>query len=159
MTFDIFQTTSANSGQDDNDLEPPADGTYNVELTGAEAFTSKKGDFIVRLKWTVRDVSENGYEWTDLLMFRSAKQASISKGKIEALGVSTVVANPEELNTNLQEVVGNYYGLTVKTNGQYRNTYVNGKAPAGDIPSDPSIFEPVITHPPVTATADDDMPF
>ena len=134
---------------------PPPEGTYEVALVQASAFTSKKGAEIVKLEFRVVSVKEQGHEWTEIRSFASQGAANAAKATCFRLGVDVeTVATLEELDSELKACAGRYYEVTVKRNGEYLNTYVEdvvtpsgGTPPAGD-------FQPA----PVPLL-DDDVPF
>lgn len=141
MTFDEYWANAnpdAESGSTDT-LDPPADGVYEVAMTSAAAFTSK--DDVPWVKTSFKDVV-SGYEWTVLHGFKSQAQANVTKKTCRTLGVLIdQVTSQDGLDEALKSCVGTFYAVTVKTNGQYRNTYVDGvagSAPAGDFPAAPA---------------------
>ena len=133
-----------------NDSEPPADGMYDVVLADAGAFLSKeKQEPWVKLAFrTVAD----GHEWDVLQGFKSQKQANFTKKTVRDLGVDVdSIAGFEELDGALKEAVGRYFTVEVKTNGEFRNTYLVPDA-RPDIPVD-AAFNATETK------TDDDIPF
>lgn len=127
MTFIPYDPNQhQNPNQDGDDFDPPADGQHKgCELIDAGAFTSKKGDDWAKFKWR----TPNGHEWTVLQGFDPTNdtRTAITWGQIQALGINPVdIDSLEALNTILIAQVGSYYDLGVKTNGQFRNTYING---------------------------------
>lgn len=115
--------TDTLDNQNGNDLDPPADGNHTgCELVDAGAFTSKAGKDFVKFQWR----NPTGHTWTVLQGFKSDAQAAVTWSEVSKLGINPVdVGSLEELNTLLLDQIGSYYDLGVKTNGQFRNTYIN----------------------------------
>jgi hypothetical protein len=116
---------------------PPPEGLYEVALTGASAFTSKKGTEIVKLEFRVMSAQENGHEWTEIRSFGSQGAANAAKATCFRLGVDVdQVTSLDELDTELKGRTGRYYEAKVVRNGEYLNTYIEGDAtPAGQEPA------------------------
>lgn len=153
-----FDNTWKNADPDaagGNDLEPPEDGAYDVALTEATAFESKEGKPFVKLVLRVVSLASRDYEWTVLLGFKSQSQANMTKRIVRDVGVDVdEVAGFEELGDALNTKIGQYYTVKVVTNGEFRNTYIEGPAnPQTDIP----IPEMPVTVP--ETTDDGDIPF
>lgn len=161
MSFDAFISADPDAaGGDGGDLEPPADGTYEVALTDAAFFTSKKGDAFVKLAWRVVSQQHTGFEWTVLLGFKSQGQANMSKKQVRELGIEVdSVTSPAALDQELKERVGGYFSVEVKTNGEYRNTYVNGPAVGSDVPIDAQAFSAEPAPADAGATDEEEIPF
>ena len=125
MSFRPYNPDTDNLNNDGNDLEPPPDGTHTgCELLDAGAFTSKsKNEDWVKFQWRAPD----GHTWTVLQGFRSDAQTAVTWSEVSKLGINPVdVPSLDDLNDRLINLVGAYYDLAVKTNGQFRNTYING---------------------------------
>ena len=61
-----------------------------------------------------------------------------------------MIASLAELNQQLEALAGGYFDVTVKTNGEYHNTYIEGPSMGGtDVPVPPEEFA-------AAAVADDD---
>jgi hypothetical protein len=153
-----FASTWGNADPDavNESGEPPEPGLYTVAVTDAKAFTSKKNE-----DWVVIDLQAIGgqadeHEWPLLLGFRSQQQVNFTKRACRDLGVDVDnVTGLAELDTALKEIVGRYFDVEVKQNGDYRNTYIQGPSEGvqGDLPGD-------LAPTPVSAvTDDDDIPF
>lgn len=106
-----------------NDLDPPGDGTHKgCVLRDAAAFTSKSGKDFVKFEWETID----GYTWTVLQGFKSEGQTAVTWSEVAKLGLNpTDIASLDALDAELKQHVGSYYDVAVKTNGQFRNTYIN----------------------------------
>lgn len=127
--------------------EPPEPGNYMVTVRDAGAFTSKAGNDIVKAELEILPGNEYaGHRWTVISGFKSEGATGVTKALCSRLGVRIDdVASLGELDTELRGVIGQYYEVAVKQNGEYRNTYVNDRitaAPSSDVPSDTSDFEP-----------------
>lgn len=161
MTFNPQQwntTTVDNGGNSD----APDPGTYEVLLTDGKAFTSKAGNDTVVIELRVATGPAAGHEWSVLGSFRDEKATRATKTIMARLGMSGIdeIASLDEFDTRLKELVGNWYTVDVVQNGEWRNTYFNGKVdntpPAPDVPADTSDFQPAAAG---GAKADDDIPF
>lgn len=154
MSFtDNFNNADPDAASTDG--EPPADGTYDVTLIDARAFTSKNGHDVLTLK--IRD-NTGGHEWTVLQGFKSQAQANVTKKVVRALGASIdAVSSIDELDGRVKEKVGNYYTVEVKRSGQWTNTYFQENA----APVQPDIggFEPAPAPATIATGGDDDVPF
>ena len=158
MSFNPQQwnTTSVDNGKS----EAPEPGTYEVLLHDARAFTSKAGDDYVALELKVATGAAAGHEWTELRSFRDEKAVKATKATVARLGMTDIdeIASLDEFDTRLKQLVGNWYTVDVKQNGDYRNVYFNGQtngrpAMQSDVPADTSDFAPA------AAGNDDDIPF
>ncbi len=133
-------------GGEQSNFDPPEDGDHVVELRKASALTSKKGD-----DWVVLELRElqTGHDWTVMLGFKSQGQANVTKTACSRLGIQVdEVFGLEQLGEELERRAGGYFEVTVKTNGDFRNTYING-------PARPSVGSdvPVSQHELAPATA------
>lgn len=152
--FETWGDATVTEGdQQQSNLDPPnQDGDYIALLVKATALTSKKEDDYVVLEW--REL-QSGWEWTVLLGFKSQAQANLTKTACSKLGLNVdEIVSLAQLADELSVLAGGYYDVHVKTNGEYRNTYVNG----------PSIEErtdvPVpLVQVPAVAADDDEIPF
>lgn len=134
-----WNKATVNDGDQDSSFDPPADdGDYVIELVKGSALTSKKGD-----DWVVLELADvaSGHAWTLMLGFKSQGQANVTKTACSRLGIEVEeVASLQELDVQLSLLAGRYFEVTVKTNGEYRNTYINGPAvrpqqlPVSDVP-------------------------
>lgn len=122
-TFQAYDPNAAPANNGD-DLDPPSDGNHNgCTLTDAGAFTSKAGKDFVKFEWT----NTAGHKWTVLQGFKSEAQTAVTWSEVSKLGINPVeVVSLEDLDAVLKQHIGSYYDLGVKTNGQFRNTYING---------------------------------
>lgn len=126
---DYNQTEAAPDGGGERvDVYPP-DGEHTATLVEASAFVAKTdGSEYVRLSW--REES-SGASWGVLQNFKSPAAIAITKKIMIQLGVdNSAVTTLEDLDAQLKLQVGNYYNVTIKTVGQWTNTYVNGRAGA-----------------------------
>lgn len=131
MTFDQAWKNADPDAVGSDTGEPPEPGTYTAALMNAEAFLSKAKEAWVKLVWKI----EAG-DWTVLLGFKSQGQANFAKNQIRELGVDVDgVSDLDELNAALTGVEGSFFDVEVVQNGEYRNTYVRGKAPESSVPS------------------------
>lgn len=127
-----FRPYDPSMAQDNgNDLEPPADGTYKgTTLIDAGAFTAKSGKDFVKFEWQTTD----GARWTVLQGFKSEAQAAVTWSEVGKLGINaTEIHDLDQLDAALKQHIGGYFDVAVKTNGQFRNTYLNGPS-VGDNP-------------------------
>lgn len=137
---------------------PPPEDTYDpCALLDADVFTSKKGERWFKATWRVLDGEHKGHEWDDLGGFKTPKQAGFTKDKIAALGVDVdSITDEDALKDALGAVIGGYYELRIVQNGEFRNTYVEGRSRSdegsSDIPND-------LPEPAVEPTDDEDIPF
>lgn len=134
MSFAPYDPDKHDNPNGGNDLEPPADGTHTgCTLTDAAAFTAKSsGKTFAKFVWRNTD----DYEWTVLQGFSDDNDQvnAITWGVIQKLGINPVdVHDLDQLDAALKAQIGSYYDLGVKTNGKFRNTYVNGPS-VGDNP-------------------------
>lgn len=155
MTFqDTWDKASKEGINEDN--EAPPDGAYEVALTGAAAFTSKKGEQVVKLELQVVSAMDTGHEWTVIQGFKNQKQASVTKATCYKLGVDVdTVASLEELDSELAQLIGNYYSVDVARKGDFANTYFNQKTATAEESEAKPEPAPVATG----GADDDDVPF
>jgi hypothetical protein len=144
-----------NAGGEGNDLEPPADGMYDVALLDAGAFVSKAGAPFVKMRWQVVSHAQQGYEWTVLLGFKSQTQADVTKRAVRDLGIQVdSLIGLEAVETAIKEKLGGYYTVEVvrkESNGKvFPNTYLQDSRPA-----QPDIPVPVAAAAPVPTPVDD----
>jgi hypothetical protein len=145
-------SASVGDGEQSN-FDPPPDGDHIAELRKASALTSKKGD-----DWVVLEFREirSGHDWTVMLGFKSQGQANVTKTACFRLGVQVdEVFSLEQLGQELERKVGGYFEVTVQTNGEFRNTYINGPVrqadadreiqQSTDVPTDVTDFQPPAT--------------
>lgn len=137
MSFDLWHTADPDAAGEGGTLEPPADGVYQVTLVDAGAFTAQSSGKAF-VKTELKDESTD-YSWTVLHGFKSQAQANVTKKTCRTMGVDIdTVASEDALDTAMKALIGQYFTVTVKTNGQYRNTYIDGPAEAsGMAPSAP----------------------
>lgn len=142
-----------------SNFDPPPDGDHIAELRKAQALRSKKDEDWVVLEW--REL-QTGHDWTLMLGFKSQGQANLTKTACSRLGIQVdEVFSLEQLDQELGRVAGGYFEVTVKTNGDFRNTYVNGPArsqqrPLTDVPVPEDEMRPAAAA--VTA-GDERVPF
>lgn len=143
----------ATVGNDGNDLEPPADGTYGgCTLRDAGAFTAKSGKDFVKFEWE----TTAGYRWTVLQGFKSDAQTAVTWSEVSKLGINPVaITDLDQLDKALKAYVGGYYDIAVKTNGNFRNSYVNGPS----VGSNPVVQQTSAAASPATTPPADDMPW
>lgn len=139
---------------------PPEPATYEVLLHDARAFTSQKDEDWVVLELRVATGHLAGYEWSELRSFRDEKAFRATKATCSRLGMSIEgITSLAEFDARLKTLIGNWYTVDVKQNGDYRNTYFNGSvSPQSDVPAGVSDFAPAA----VASTApirDEDIPF
>lgn len=158
MSFEDFRNANADG---DNDLDPPADGVYDCAVTVAEFFESKAGKPFVKIGLKVARGAKNGEEWTLLLGFKSQGQANMTKKTVRGLGVDVdAVSSWDELNQKMDHVVGQYFTVEVKTNGEFRNTYImEGPIQLGGSDIPPPDMASVMANVGAGATDDSDVPF
>jgi hypothetical protein len=135
-------------------LEPPADGKVSAALMDVYAGESAKGPFI-SVTWKSL---EDGYKWKVLGGFKSQGAANMAKKMIRDLGVDVDSIAFDQINEASKPRLGEYFNLTVKTNGSFRNTYIDGPASGGINESD--LGSPAVPGEPVPVpAANDDVPF
>jgi len=133
--------------------DPPEDGRYQVALIDAGAAISKKEKPYQKMVW---QRLEDRYEWTVIHGFGSEGSANMAKREAREVGCNVdEITSLEELDAALKAQVGGYFIVDVRTNGDFRNTYVAGTL-TGDVPIDTSDMQPV---PAAAATGDDGIPF
>jgi hypothetical protein len=148
-----FADTWEKATVDGENASPPPEGTYEIVLIGASAFTSKKGSEIVKLELRVVSSTEQWHEWTEIRSFGSQGAANAAKATCFRIGVDVDnVSSLDELDTELKTHVGTYYSVNVVRNGEYMNTYFEEATQAADVPapSEPGSAQPI---------EDDDVPF
>lgn len=155
MSFDsTWPTADPDAVGNTDNGEPPEPGIYDVVLIEASAFTSKKDEDWVVLKWQILGTE---HDWSVLLGFRSEAAANFTKRECRELGVNVDgVGSLDELDTALKVQVAKFFKVEVVQNGNFRNTYIRGSgSPSTDIPVDPSEFAPVNAG----GVPDEDIPF
>lgn len=138
--FVPYDPATHDNNQNGNDLDPPADGTHTgCELIDASAFTAKNGKDFVKFQWR----APHGHTWTVLQGFGSDAQAGVTWGQVAQLGINpTEISDLEQLNGVLTSHIGSYYDIGVKTNGQFRNSYINGPS----VGSNPVVQEQIASN-------------
>lgn len=164
MTFNPSQWHDTTVDSNGNSKAPDP-GTYEVMLFDARAFTSQAGDDYIALELRVATGPEAGHEWTELRSFKNEKAVKATKATVARLGMSVdEIASLDEFDTRLKQLLGNWYTVDVKQNGDYRNVYFNGQVSApsaamrSDVPADTSDFAPATAGTPA-GVAEDDIPF
>lgn len=149
MTFAETWEKATSDGNENS--SPPPEGTYEIALIGASAFTSKKGSEIVKLELRVVSAGEQDHEWTEIRSFGSQGAANAAKATCFRIGVDVDnVSSLDELDTELKTHVGAYYSVNVVRNGEYMNTYFEEATQPAEVPVD---FQPA------PVPDDDDVPF
>lgn len=106
--------------------QPPEPGLYTVTLMDGAAFTSKRGDDWMRI--SIEDVATR-HAWDVLFGFGSQAAANVAKNQARELGVDVNQATSlEALDTQLKQQLGQYLEVEVVQDGEYRNSYVRGRA-------------------------------
>lgn len=148
MSIDDTWNSADPDAREDITLDPPADGDYTAVLVEAHAGIGKESQrAFVALTW--QDVASE-YKWKVLGGFKSSGQANVTKGMVRDLGVDVDSLHAfEEVGEALKPLAGGYYSLSVKTNGTFRNTYINGPARVGQSPA----------AEPGSPTSTDEVPF
>jgi hypothetical protein len=148
---ETWGSATVNEGETNN--TPPPEGSYELLLKGAGAFTSKQGNDVMRMEWEVVSVAETGYEWSEIRGFGTQKQANAAKSTCHRLGINVEqIASLDELDTALKNLIGGYFSVNVVQNGEYRNVYVEAPSGSPTPPSDEPEFQPA-------PVADEDIPF
>lgn len=152
-----FDGTWAEASTDGNNDDAPPDGTHDVALVDARAFTSKAGDDFAALEFQTIDKQ---HQWTLLGGFKTTQAAGFTKAACMKVGVDVdSVHSLEELDTALKAVVGGFFEVEVKRNGDFTNTYVNDGIQAQnvpDLPADTKDLQPAAAG---GKADDDDVPF
>jgi hypothetical protein len=149
MSFDLWHTADPDAQADGGTLTPPDDGVYEVALVDAAAFTSKNG--VALVKTAFKDVVSE-YEWTVLHGFKSQAQANMTKKTCRSLGIDIDnITSQDQLDAAAKELIGRYFAVTVKRDGKFENTYIDG--PTSGTPPQAAASAPA------AATSTDDVPF
>jgi len=170
MPFNPDKTRSAGGDAPGWD-EPPAPGTYQVELADGDAFTSKRGEDWAKLRWRVRVGHLQGHEWDVLWpLEEDSPRLDRTAKELTKLGVDLDgIADLSELAGAIGQRVGRRYRVAVSQNGNFTNTDTqgqdtqldlpvgNGAAVEPDLPVDVSDFETQTVKPGLFD--DDDIPF
>lgn len=144
---DTWHTATVDDNTQQSNFDPPPDGEHVAELRKASGVRSKKEE-----DWIILELREirSGHDWTVMRGFRPM-MVNITKSTCARLGIDVDAPGLdwEGLKHELEQCQGNYYEVTVQTNGEFRNTYVNGPArnatqtlPGTDVPVDESDFQP-----------------
>jgi hypothetical protein len=139
MGFDDTWADAVPRTDENSNGNPPPNGTYDVALIDASAFTSKAGDDYVKFEWQTVDKQ---HAWPQLNGFGTVKAAGFTKGQCMKVGVDVeLVSAFAHIDDALKPLIGQFYEVKVEHNGEYVNTYVlDGQgAPMGaDVPADNS---------------------
>lgn len=109
--------------------DPPKPGEYEVVIAGARAFTSSKGNDIAIVEWNITAGPLTGYQWPDIYTFKNEGSIKAAKGMCARIGVDVEqVGALEDLDAALNARVGEYFRVKVVQNGNFRSTYVLGRA-------------------------------
>lgn len=150
--FDAQEFRNLDTSRDDDD-NPPAPGTYEAVLVEGSAFTSQAGKPYLKLRW--RLVGDPLSLWTELYGLDRLGGKKAAKATLERMQVNLdAVTDFDSLGSVVAQAVDQFFTVTVKQNGQYRNTYVEGPSAPDAGVTDPGDF-PV----PAPANASDDVPF
>lgn len=157
MPVDMNQFRTAETQLDYN--EPPPLGVYDVRVDGASIFESKAGDTYLKMTYTIVSQQHAGHQWEQIHGFKD-KQLAFTKMHIKRLGVDVgAVSNQDELEQELDQVVGRHYTVEVVARGPYTNTDIKASASAplrrSDVPI-PGMNGEVTPGAPATAAKDDD---
>jgi hypothetical protein len=157
MSFtDTWLTAKVNDG--DSNTDPPDEGSFDVILTTAGAFTSKDGKDLVKLELRVLEGEHTGYEWTEFRNFGSQGAANAAKTTCFRLGIAVdQIAAFTDLDAELKMVAGNNYLVKVVRNGEYLNCYFEGRLASIPTDTQPPTADPTPT--PAQRLADEDIPF
>lgn len=157
MSFtDTWPTAKINDG--DSNTDPPDEGEFDTILTNAGAFTSKEGKDLVKLELRVLEGQHTGYEWTEFRNFGSQGAANTAKTTCSRLGIDVdQITAFADLDAELKAVAGNNYLVKVARNGEYLNTYFEGRLASVPTDARPPVAEP--TPAPSSKMSDDDIPF
>lgn len=144
------------------DSKAPEPGVYETSVQDARAFTSEKGNDVMVVELRVLSGPEEGHTWSEVRGFKNEGSIKAAKSMCARLGVDVASINSlDRLDTALETVIGQYYAIEVKRNGEYLNTYITGRLtsapPKSDVPNDG--FEPVAASAASTAGEDDPPPF
>lgn len=137
MTFaDTWGTARVNDGNTDNQGPPPEDD-YDVVLIDAGAFVARSsGNEVAKFVLRVVSPNQSGWEWTELVNFKNQQAANFAKTTCARVGIDvSQVTTLEHLNMELKALIGNYYAVSVKRNGEYLNGYINGPAQQASQPA------------------------
>jgi hypothetical protein len=127
MSFDDTWASATVEDQPDR-TQPPEPGLYTVAIQDAKAITSEAGEDWVIIELEGIDGAAPNTEWSVLQGFKSPQQAGFTKRVCRDLGVDIdAVGSLDELDTALKPIVGRYFTVQVKQNGEYRNTYFQGQ--------------------------------
>lgn len=152
---DVWANANPDAGPEEITLEPPEDGKHSALLVEGFAGVGKdSGNPFVSV---VFQTPATGYKWKVLGGFKSQGQANMTKKLCRDLGVAVDSISFDQLADALAAKAGSYYSLTVKTSGQFRDTYVDGPASGGIKESD--LASPPIGEPVSVPTDDSHVPF
>lgn len=153
---DAWQSADPDAPMENND--PPDPGVYEAMLADAKAFTSSKGNDVAIVEWKIVSGGQMaGYQYPAIYTFKNEGAIKAAKATAARIGVDVdKIGGLDDLDVALKQHIGDYYGIEVVQNGQWRNTYVQGRAqaPLSDVPNDG--FDPAPTD---AATDDQTIPF
>jgi hypothetical protein len=136
MPVDMTAFKQASVQLDSN--EPPPPGLYNVRVEDCHIFDSQAGDTYLKMGYSITGEKHRGHMWTQLHGFKTS-QLDFTKSHLKMLGVDVHVASQDEIEQQLEDIIGKHYTVEVVQRGQYTNTNVKGAAsapvPPPDIPA------------------------
>lgn len=147
---------NAGSGGADN---PPPDGKHQVVLVDGGAWTAKSSGNET-LKFEFRTV-DGRFEWPSIGGWSTQSNADYAAKALEALGLDfKVLRSLEQIDAAVKSLVGRFFTVTVKRNGEYVNTYIDGPAQGVQQAADFSAPQPAAPVPAAAgAGSDSDIPF
>lgn len=148
------------AGFDDLTLDPPEpDGDYTIQLDDTYVGISEKGNAFISL--TFKDVATE-YRWKHLMTFagktpeKAQAAANRHKAYVRAMGIEVEHLTFDELGKALAQQAGHYFHVRVKTNGEFRNTHMEGPAQPASSDATPA---PSPAPAGQAVPADDSIPF
>jgi hypothetical protein len=149
-----------NTSVENETSEPPDPGKYQALFSDGRAFTSNAGkDFLV-LSWRIAVGPLAGHEWDTLYGLDTEGGLKAAKATLLRLSVDVdSITSLEDMDKSVKAATGDWYDVEVKQNGDWRNTFVNGRVPepaASDVPANTEEFA---VAPAGGSAADDTIPF
>jgi hypothetical protein len=102
------------------------DGKYLVEVMAAEVTTSKAGSPMLAWSFEIRSGPHDGRKmWRNSML---SSKANLGWLKTDLARCGMTLAKVNDLNDRAHELVGLCLHVTQKTNGTYKNVYIDGLA-------------------------------
>lgn len=157
----MWANTSADTSGNGDDNPPPEPGHYEAVLVDAKAWTAaKSGDDTMKLVWQIATGTRAGYTFDELFSF-APNRIEVTKKTAAKLGMNHEgITSIQDFDARLKPLIGNWYGLEVVQNGDFRNVYVRAQVTPGPVSDTTPAGATDEFHPaPVSTGAQDDVPF